>query len=113
MTSSLREGDLKVITNITKCKKPCKYKKYVTVGEKRKTSFPSKYFAMYLCATSKSTEVKREELIYPLSSLIAEFGGTLGFFLGFSFMTVWDNIKLMGCCSKTFKMCQNAYQKRN
>ena len=45
---------------------------------------------------SKSTEVKTEVLIFPLSSLVAEFGGTLGLFLGFSFMTLWDKINLLG-----------------
>ena len=34
-------------------------------------------------------------LIYEWSSLIAEFGGTLGLFLGFSFMTLWDGIFYM------------------
>ena len=35
-------------------------------------------------------QVETEELIYPWQSLVAEFGGALGLFLGFSFMTVWD-----------------------
>ena len=33
---------------------------------------------------------KREELVYDGISLIAEFGGALGLFLGFSFFMVWD-----------------------
>ena len=35
-------------------------------------------------------KVKTEDLIYPWQSLVAEFGGALGLFLGFSFMTIWD-----------------------
>ena len=31
-----------------------------------------------------------EAWVYPWTSPVAEFGGTLGLFLGFSFMTVWD-----------------------
>ena len=27
--------------------------------------------------------------------MVAEFGGTLGLFLGFSFITLWDNIILI------------------
>ena len=48
--------------------------------------------------------VEREELIYPLSSLVAEFGGTLGLFLGFSFMTLWDHIQLLGYVTMALQM---------
>ena len=34
--------------------------------------------------------VREEEYVYPLDSFIAEFGGALGLFLGFSFLTIWD-----------------------
>ena len=36
------------------------------------------------------TSVEREELLYPKSTMVAEVGGTLGLFLGISFMTIWD-----------------------
>ena len=35
-------------------------------------------------------KVETEQLIYPWQSLVAEFGGSLGLFLGFSLMTIWD-----------------------
>ena len=38
------------------------------------------------------TYILYQVLIYKWTSLIAEFGGTLGLFLGFSFMTLWDGI---------------------
>ena len=34
--------------------------------------------------------MEREELLYPSSSFLAEVGGTLGLFLGVSFITIWD-----------------------
>ena len=43
-------------------------------------------------AASQKTRVEEEVLIYPITSLIAEFGGALGLFLGFSFMTIWHKI---------------------
>ena len=36
------------------------------------------------------SKIETEELIYPWQSLVAEFGGALGLFLGFSLMTIWD-----------------------
>ena len=37
-------------------------------------------------------QVEKEELIYPLQSLVAEVGGALGLFLGFSFIAIWDSL---------------------
>ena len=34
--------------------------------------------------------VKEEALMYPLTSFVAEVGGALGLFLGFSFLGLWD-----------------------
>ena len=43
--------------------------------------------------------MEEEEWVYPSLSFLAEFGGALGMFLGFSFMTIWDFLVL------TFKKC--------
>ena len=43
-----------------------------------------------LLVASPSTTVQTEALLYPWTSLVAEFGGTLGLFLGVSIMTLWD-----------------------
>ena len=54
--------------------------------------------------SSNSLVVKEETLIYPLQSFLAEVGGSLGLFLGFSLIGLWDSIvsivKLF-----VFKMC--------
>ena len=84
--------------------KPCSYKKYVLIGEKRRSTIESEEFSFSLWAVSNSTLVEKEELIFPLSSLVAEFGGTLGLFLGFSFMTLWDHIQLFGYVTFAFRM---------
>ena len=39
--------------------------------------------------------VEKESLLYPIEYLVAEFGGTLGLFLGFSFMALWDGVELL------------------
>ena len=84
--------DIDDITKLTGCKKPCFYRRYSFLGDKHFTSFKSEFFTVSFCVASRLTMVETEELIYPLSSLVAEFGGTLGLFLGFSFMAVWDGL---------------------
>ena len=42
------------------------------------------------------------ELIYPLSSLVAEFGGILGLFIGFSFMALWDGLMYVNMLRQSF-----------
>ena len=48
---------------------------------------------IYFWSNGGYFQVEAEQLIYPWQSLLAEFGGVLGLFLGFSFMTVWDGFK--------------------
>ena len=44
--------------------------------------------------TSPYLLIEQEKLVYSLESLVAEFGGTLGLFLGFSFMNLWDVVEI-------------------
>ena len=45
---------------------------------------------------SQTSLVKRKEiLLYPLSSLVAGFGGTFGLFVGFSFLMFWDLLEVV------------------
>ena len=39
---------------------------------------------------SSIVHVEKEELAYPMSSLIADSGGILGLFVGFNFVMIWD-----------------------
>ena len=48
--------------------------------------------------------VETEEYLYDERSLLAEFGGALGLFLGFSFYTLWDIFEpLVVSFTKTIK----------
>ena len=92
------------VKKLTGCMKPCQYKKYTFVGERKSSDFTgSEYGFFSLWAVSEKTHVEKEELIYPLSYLVAEFGGILGLFLGFSFISLWDNIHLLKCGCKIVK----------
>ena len=44
--------------------------------------------------TSPYMLIESEKLVYTVESLVAEFGGTLGLFLGFSFMNLWDVVEI-------------------
>ena len=83
------------VTNVTGCLKPCHFKKYIFLGDPSPSSFKSEHFVFSLWAVSSKTKVEKEELIYPMSTLVAEFGGTLGLFLGFSFISVLHNFNLL------------------
>ena len=79
------------IVEISGCLNPCQYKEYKFVESSPKMwTEPS--FLGFWAATGK-TQVEEEVLLYPFTSLVAEFGGSLGLFLGFSFMTIWQEIR--------------------
>ena len=42
--------------------------------------------------SSTNVVVKEEDFIYPFESYLAEVGGALGLFLGFSFVGLWDTL---------------------
>ena len=79
------------IEEVTGCIKPCSYKEYKVAGVNPYT-FEQKGFSSFFGIWYVSTEITTEKvtLVYPLTSLVADFGGTLGLFLGFSFMMLWD-----------------------
>ena len=86
-TNSMRD-----IRDLTGCGKPCHYNQYNLVDKLQKysASYDNWSCAISIWVISPDTSVETEELIYPWTSLVAEFGGALGLFLGVSFMTIWD-----------------------
>ena len=73
----------------TGCPLPCQYFEYKLADTAYKVGETP---MLMLIQTSSRVIVRTEELVYPLSSFIAEFGGALGLFLGFSFMMIWDAV---------------------
>ena len=82
--------DLDGIYRRTGCLKPCHYMKY-----RLPTSYKSKNFLFSLNSVSNDTFVETELLVYPWTSLVAEFGGSLSLFLGISFMSLWDGAHII------------------
>ena len=93
----LNTAPLTQIVKMTGCDQPCHFKEYQFVNTNLKeldlVDFPDNRVAICLWAVSKYTQAEEEVLVHPFQSLIAEFGGCLGLFLGFSFMTIWDGLK--------------------
>ena len=70
------------------CLTPCRYTKYEISSDLLKGFMEG--FGVGMSLSSTEITLEEEEYIYPLLSFIAEFGGALGLFLGFSFLTLWD-----------------------
>ena len=80
------------LQNLTACQLPCHYSHYSIVGTPRK--FEVKGFSyISLFYTSTDITTSQEVLLYPFDSLVSEFGGALGLFLGFSFLGLLDIIQ--------------------
>lgn len=88
--------------NSTGCLKPCSYTEYKMVGsekynieyelegmEQAKNVFQHN---IYFYATEEITILK-ELRSYSGLSLLADIGGSLGMFLGFSFLSLWDLVE--------------------
>ena len=73
------------------------YKKYSLMGEKHISSFVTNHNLFSLWIVSNSTLVETEQLIYPWTFPVAEFGGALCLFLGISFMTLHDLALIKNC----------------
>ena len=56
---------------------------------------------------SKTITRKNEVWMYPIESFVSEFGGALGLFLGFSFLMIWDVVKVIVISTKRTKLCLN------
>ena len=83
------------LRSYTGCKPPCKYTEYKLAEEPIKLRLVAETFDLNFALTDENVIELKEVLFYPIESLIAEFGGALGLFVGFSFMMFWDIIELL------------------
>ena len=56
--------------------------------------FSSSKTGLGIVLGAKKFRKRKEVEVYPVESFIAEFGGALGLFIGFSFMMIWDLFEL-------------------
>ena len=84
---------LKKITNATKCQPPCSYTEFSLAEDPFSSVEFNPKLGVDLIFGRGIVAVAKEELIYPFTSFIAEVGGCLGLFLGFSFLMGLDLLK--------------------
>ena len=70
---------------------PCSYTQYIETGNPA-AFYRRPEYGLVLRYSSYSILEKTEGLVYPLSSFIAEVGGSLGLFIGLSFLSIYDLI---------------------
>ena len=96
----LSEVEQREVLLQTGCLMPCRYKEYKLVQN------VEGFFVNYGLGVSYSTTeitVEEEQWVYPEVSFLAEFGGALGMFLGFSFMMIWDCFSSLLNIFETYK----------
>ena len=86
------------IVNLTGCLTPCSYTEFTLAAPPIDVDLQGDGLHIFLTSTvvTRKTEVQ----MYPIESLVAEFGGALGLFIGFSFMTIWD---ILEACYRYFE----------
>ena len=86
--------DIEDVVSLTGCLRPCRYTHYTLPAEPKDIDYFNASLVSLVLATATVTK-RTEVLMYPLESLVAEFGGALGMFLGFSFIMFWDWLELL------------------
>ena len=74
------------------CKTPCKFLEYKVMGDALNDPTTVQQLSMWMVTTN--VELKTEEFIYPFQSVVADVGGTLGLFLGVSFLSLLDAVQV-------------------
>ena len=94
------------IINSTKCNLPCRYREIRPLGDPIVTKIGGEDWFWVFALTLVSTDIKveTEALVYPFTTLVSDFGGSLGLFLGFSFLMLWDWIIHMAAAFRDFKL---------
>ena len=72
----------------TGCIRPCRYKEFRTLGKPNYINFIIDGFQLGFAKLEVVEE--KEAFVYDFISFVSEFGGALGLFLGFSFLSIWD-----------------------
>ena len=81
----------------TGCHFPCHYTEYKFGSDPLRIRNGFQNMSVNFMLSSLDILSRAEERIYTFSSFLAELGGALGLFLGFSFIMIWDTMKSVIC----------------
>ena len=94
---------MKKIQELSGCKRNCRFRNFYKFHEQQMTDKEMddrNEIWLNIILSKSMLKIKTETLMFPLRSLIADLGGTLGLFLGFSFVMIWDGFEAMIIFSK-------------
>ena len=84
-------SELKDVIAASGCRAPCRYREVRQVGSPAFLDETDRTgFSLGPALLSTDIKVETEKLSLSFETLIANLGGTLGLFLGFSFLMIWD-----------------------
>ena len=89
-TSNLEQS---AFVRTTGCQLPCRYREYAQVDEPLGGFKPT--LGLDIMFASANVVLDSEDYVYPFISFVAEFGGSLGLFLGFSFMMLVEYLEVI------------------
>jgi hypothetical protein len=79
------------VLNLINCQLPCKYREIMRVETPMTQKMEDNGLVMFsLTLVTTDVRVETQALVYNFGTLVSNFGGTLGLFLGFSFFMLWD-----------------------
>ena len=83
------------LVEYTGCALPCSYKEYKLMEAPLDSGslIEGNQSGLYVIFGNRVVLVEKEEKIFPFESFVAEFGGCLGLFIGFSFLVAWDMLR--------------------
>ena len=91
----MAQSVLQKIVEITSCPPPCSYTEYRFEKTPEDFGRNNATLELILWLVTPYVLLETEQYLYPFKSLVADVGGTLGLFLGFSIMTLWDYVDIL------------------
>ena len=91
----MAQSVLQEIVEITSCPPPCSYTEYRFETPPNDFGRNNATMELILWLSTPYVLLETEQYLYPFKSLVADVGGTLGLFLGFSIMSLWEYVEIL------------------
>ena len=97
ITRKLHEADATTIYNLTGCLASCDRYEYHRIDSQMTSASAGMFLPSHLTMTfsmvDKSIEDRHQYVIYDFNSFIADVGGLMGLLLGFSILSIYDEVE--------------------